>query len=38
MFEVAVNDASNPGWRPALMYWQFVSDLEGKYVETVMGQ
>lgn len=32
----AKKDPNNPGWQPSLMVWQYLSDLDGKFVSTVM--
>ena len=33
----AVNDKQNPGWRPNVMFWQYLSDQEGKMIAEVMS-
>ena len=33
----AVNDKQNPGWKPNVMFWQYLSDQEGKMIEDVMS-
>lgn len=30
-------DSKNPGWRPSVMYWHYLSDLDGKVVEATMN-
>jgi len=33
----AVSDKQNPGWKPNLMFWQYLSDQDGKIIEEVMS-
>lgn len=32
----AVKDPNNPGWTPSLMYWQYLSDLDGGNIAEAM--
>jgi len=30
----SVNDSKNPGWKPQLMFWKYLSDLNGTAIGT----
>jgi hypothetical protein len=37
LLKEAVNDPRNPGWSPSVMYWQYLSDLNGTNIATAMS-
>jgi hypothetical protein len=37
LFKQAVSDKRNPGWKPSVMYWQYMSDQDGSSVATSMS-
>lgn len=37
LLKQAVNDKANPGWKPSVMYWQYLSDLSGSAISEAMS-
>jgi hypothetical protein len=37
LLKEAVSDPRNPGWSPSVMYWQYLSDLNGTNIATAMS-
>jgi hypothetical protein len=37
LLKQAVKDPNNPGWTPSVMYWQYLSDLNGSNIAETMS-